>query len=40
MPNIENDGSINGSKLLINHKKSDYGIWKITQNMDLVNKYN
>jgi hypothetical protein len=33
MPNINDDGEINGTYLFFNHKQSQKGVWKITDDI-------
>jgi hypothetical protein len=36
---IDDDGNINGSMLLFNHKQSNYGIWQITNDAEIIKLY-
>ncbi len=36
LPSIDDDGNINGSMLLFNHKWSRHGIWQITDNIQII----
>ena len=33
---IDDSGNINGSILLFNHKRSQEGIWKVTNDIDII----
>ncbi len=35
---IDDDGNINGTMLLYNHKYSGYGLWQITEDIEIIKK--
>ena len=36
---IDDDGNINGSMIMFNHKYSDYGIWQITNDIEIIKEH-